>query len=171
MAASQYVTQANLEARFGAERVAQLFSIQQSDGSFTGSADAPSLTQTIIDASAELEEVLGVEFVIPFAVDGSGNYDPAIVEITSVFTMYRGMMRRPEYQGDKQGSAPYEQEYARALKRCTEIKEDKRTLVGQSRQTPANVDGQTTNTNPTDVTPYHYFLHNPITGEGGADSY
>src|SRR5579859_8066607 len=106
---SQYVTQTDLDARYTSERVAQVFSIQLADGSSTGNADGPSLTATIIDASGELEELLGVTHVVPFAAP----YDPAIVEIVCAFAMYRGTaQRRPEYSPPQQREkSPYEKDY------------------------------------------------------------
>lgn len=166
-----YIVQTDLESRFGAERVAQIFQIQNSDGTTTGNADGPSLTATIADAGAELEELLGVVYVVPFAQVG-GAYDQAIMEIVSVFTMYRGsLLRRPEYTTEgRVAASPYAQAYRQALARCQEIKEGKRRLTNQALK-PANVGGQLVNSNPSDVNPYFYFLPNPVDGTGGMDPY
>lgn len=167
-----YVALADLEIRFTAARVAQVFSSPGVDGSDSGVVDTDALNLTIADASAEFDEVAGTVFPMPFAqVDGA--WDPAIIEIVSIFVMYRGTaLRRPEYSGDGRKLSPYEKEYEKAMKRCKEIKEGKRRLVGvngAAAAVPANTGGQRSNTNPTGIKPYHYFSPSP-TGTGNSGS-
>ena len=147
--ATAYIAQSDLEARFGVERVAQVFSVIQPDGSYGSSADATAVAAGIADGCAELDELLGVVYVTPFLPLPSGGYDGAIVEIASVFTMYRAAIRRVEYQPSaKDAPGIYEVAYNRALKRCEEIRLDKRRLQNQTQITPANVGGQFTNSAP-----------------------
>lgn len=166
MATPPYVDQSQLELRFSAERVAQLFSVQAADGSDSGAVDTATLNAIIVDASAEFDSLIGVEFPMPL-VQVSGAWDPVLVEIVCIFVMFRGASRRPEYGGNDQKKLnPYEKEYQLALKRCVEIKEGKRRLAGNTPR-PANQGGEVLNTNPDGITPYWYFWPDPYTGEGG----
>jgi phage gp36-like protein len=150
--ATAYIAQSDLEARFGVERVAQVFSVIQPTGSYSSSADSTAVAAGIADGCAELDELLGVVYVTPFAPLPGGGYDGAIVEIACIFTMFRAALRRVEYD-PTQKDAPglYERPYRLALKRCEEIKLDKRRLQNQTAIVPANIGGQFTNSAPDTV--------------------
>lgn len=171
MAATLYVTQADLVARFTAEKVAQLFSVQQPDASDSGAVDSTAFTAIAGDAGTEFEEIMGTEFDVPFAAESGGGYDPAIVEIVAIFTMFRAASRRPEYSAADHKSAPYAREYHLALTRCHDIKAGKRRLVGANRKLAANTGGQTKSNQPDGIAPYFYFVHNPNDGTGGASQF
>jgi phage gp36-like protein len=159
---STYVTQADLEAQFTAERVAQVFSVQAADGSTTGSVDSTSLNWCIAKASAEVDEVL---FGIHSAADLATVPD-TIKEIAAVFTMYRGTLRRPEYRGDLK-SLPYRQDYEDARDRLMKMRE---AYLRMSRDyPPANVGGQYTTSLPESVGSF-VFNADPSTGTGGFNS-
>lgn len=160
-----YVTQADLEARFTAERVAEFFSVLSGDGSSTGVVDPDSLEAAITDACAEFDEIVSTEYLAAFEVP----YEPSIVEIVSIFAMFRGVMRRPEYSSwSKPDLRPYERDYIAAVKRAKEIKSGERRL--SRTLDAANVGGKLINFAPEAVQPA-YFSPNPTTGEGGMQGY
>lgn len=166
-----YTTQVLLERRFTKERVAQLFSIQQDDGSSTGVVDAATLDACIADASAEFDSILGPVFPMPLSQVG-GVWDPVIVEIVSIFTMYRGGSLRPEFTsvvGQATKVRPYADEYKDALARCKEIKSGQRRLAGNA-PPPKNQGGEVIVNNPSPNADPMYFWPNSD-GTGGASGF
>lgn len=114
------------------------------------------------DASAEIDELLGAVYSVPFP---GPTYDPAIVEIAAIFTMYRGAARRPEYVADEKRPNPYATERKDAMKRLDEIRIDKRRLA-LATPLPSNAGGIVSLGTPTSDGS-SYFLVNPDTGTGG----
>lgn len=168
MATPPYTNQASLIARFTAERVAQLFSVQGVDGSDSGAIDTDALAATIADAEAEFESIIGP--VYPSIQQVNGQWDPIVTYIVSVFAMYLGIARRPEYLGGK-GENPYAAAYKHALMWMDEIKSGKRRLMGTTAAS-LNRGGEILSINPTDtIAPYFYFSPNPRTGEGGSSGF
>jgi len=172
MASTAYIAQSDLEDRFGVERVAQVFSVIQADGTYGSAPDADALAAGIADGCAELDELLGVVYVTPFLPLPDGDYDGAIVEIACTFTMYRAASRRIEYDAlQKDTMSPYERQYNRALKRCEEIKLDKRRLQNQTFITPANIGGQYTNSAPDPILQQSgMYFSSTTAGPGGFNS-
>lgn len=166
-----YTTQVLLERRFTKERVAQLFSIQQDDGSSTGVVDASTLDAVIADASAEFDSIIGTVFPMPLS-QVNGTWDPVIVEIVSVFAMYRGGSLRPEFAmvlGRGEKVRPYADEYKDALARCKEIKSGQRRLAGNA-PPPKNQGGEVVVNNPSPNADPMYFWPDS-TGRGGASGF
>lgn len=159
---SAYTDQATLEEQFSAERVAEIFCVQVADGSTTGATDATTLARCIAYASAEVDEVLrGV-----YTVEQLATPSDSVIEITGIFTMYRGSLRRPEYQREPDKSPFY------ALARFARERLEK-MRVAQSRmkptEEPANVGGQLASQSPVTPAPFT-FLSDPSTGTGGFNS-
>lgn len=155
-----YVTLADCVARFTAERVAEIFSVNGADGSSTGSADTTAFAAAATDASAEFDEVVRVTYGGSMPFQGPP-YDPAIVEIVAIFTMRRGALRRPEYKPSaKANEGPFQCEYAAAMLRCKEIKEGARRLAVDTNASPANSGGEVVTTNDPSARPF-YFIADP----------
>lgn len=167
MATPPYTDKATLERRFTKERVAQFFQVQAVDGSSTGVADPDTLDAAIVDASSDFDEIVGVNLPMPL-VQNAGNWDPAIVEIVSVFTMFRGASLRPEYADAK--VKPYESDYKMALQRAREIQQGKRRLI-HNQPGASNAGGEVTVNNPSPDAAPHYFWPNPQDGRGGMSGF
>lgn len=161
---SAYVTQSDLEQQFGAERVAQAFSVIQPDGSSTGTADASALAYGIRMGSAEFDRVvLGVYGdSMPFA-------DPVpdtVKQIVGIFVMHGAMLRRPEYAGDPKKS-PYFSDYTTARADLEAIRKAQQRIAANI--APANVGGEIANSLPVSQQPF-FFVPDPTTGRGGFGS-
>lgn len=172
MASPPYVTQADLEKRFTRQRVAQIFSIQQSDGSDSGAVDSDTLAAIIADASAEFDSILLTVFTTLTQVGGL--WDSTIVECVSVFVMYRGTSQlRVEYAANGTKLSPYEKDYLAAVKRVKEIKAGERRLAGLNgvtTQVPANTGGENTSENPSGIRPFRYFWPSPDGSENSGSN-
>jgi phage gp36-like protein len=160
-----YHAQADLEARWTTERIAEIFSEQASDGSTTGEVNAASLDAAIADSDAEIDSILGGVFTTPFEDD---DVDPMIVTLACDMTPWNGCRRRPVLLGQPSASM-YEKMYDRAISILKEIREGKRII--SSNRTASNVGGEVvSDSHVEDATP-HYFIQNRTTGEGGLDGY
>lgn len=160
MTASTYsfVTQTDLELQFTPERVAQIFSVQDADGASAGTVDAATLAYVIRMASAETFELLYAvtNAQMPFA---TADIPDTVKEITGIFVMYRGMMRRPEYATVKD-SNPYAEAYKLAVGRLEKMR-DNRARVNETK--PSNAGGEFTSGTPLNVQPF-YFNQDPSSG-------
>ena len=161
---SAYVLQTDLEAQFGADRVAQAFSVVQPDGSYTGTADPAALAYGIRMGSAEFDRV-----AIGIYGDSMPIPDPApdtIKQLVGIFVMHGAMLRRPEYAGDPKKS-PYFNDYTTARADLEAIRKAQQRL--STTLTPANVGGQIANSLPVSQQPF-FFVPDPTTGCGGFGS-
>jgi phage gp36-like protein len=154
-----YVQQADLEVRFTAERVAEVFSVRASDGSTTGVADDASMHVAALDATTEVNEKLAPVYATPFVAP----LPASVVEIVAIITMWRGMVRRPEFLTEK-NSKPYEMQYRDARTRLQELHDGTSKL--DERYRAANSGGAVVNENVETARPF-YFTANPDDGSGG----
>lgn len=160
--APSFDIQTELEAEFTAERVAQVFSVQSVDGTTTGAVDSSSLQRCARMAWGEVTQLL-------FPVYTEDQLDPvpdAVMEVWGIFTMYRGLRRRPEYNGDPK-AIPMRDDYLDARKRLDAMR-DARARISAD-ETPANAGGSYHNHHPEPTQPFT-FLGNAETGEGGFNS-
>lgn len=156
---SAHVTLSELEAMFGADRVAQVFSVTLPDGSSSGAADAAAVAFGIRMGSAEFDRAT-------FGVYPDGLPDPVpdtVKQLVGIFVMHGGMMRRPEYADDPKKS-PFFSDYVTARADLSEIR--KATQLVSRTVSPSNVGGQLTHANPEGAQPF-YFMPDPDTGDGG----
>ena len=163
---SAYLTQSELEQQFGADRVAQVFSVTLPDGSSSGTADADSLAYGIRMGSAEFDRVaMGIygdsmPFTAPFP--------DTIKQIVGIFIMYSGeARRRVEYYAGDPKKNPYYFDYVTARADLDAIRKAQQRL--STTVTPANVGGEVTNALPASIQPF-MFNPDPSTGRGGFGS-
>lgn len=98
-----YVDQAYLDALFGADRVAQVFSVIGTDGTSAGTVDATRLSACVAAASAEFDGLM-----LGAYPDGwTGTVPDAVKRWVGIFTMHAGMLARPEYGTTKREQVPY----------------------------------------------------------------
>ncbi len=160
---SSLVTQSELELMFGAERVAQVFSVILPDGSSSGEADADAVAFGIRMGSAEFERS-------SFGVYPDGLPTPVpdtVKQLVGIFVMHGGLMRRPEYASDPKKS-PYYADYVQARADLAEIR--KATQLISRAVSPSNVGGELAHANPDGAQPF-YFMPDPGTGDGGFGGY
>lgn len=106
-----FVDQNDLEMQFSKERVAQVFSVQDSSGNNTGVVDPTTLTYAIQMGSAEAVRILigaygdAMPFVAPFP--------DTLKQLVGPLVMHAGFKRRPEYNG-KPEESPYFQDWKQA---------------------------------------------------------
>lgn len=160
--APSFDIQAELEAEYTAERVAQIFSVQAVDGSTTGVVDSASLQRCARMAWAELTQLL-----FPVYTEAELDALPdAVMELWGVLTVYRGLRRRPEYRGDPK-AIPMRDDYLDARKRL-EAMRDARARISPT-VTPKNAGGQVRTSAPEASQPF-MFNGNQSTGCGGFNS-
>jgi len=161
---SAYVDQNDLEQQFGADRVAQAFSVIASDGSSTGAADAGAVAYGIRMGSAEFDRLaLGIYGAsMPFAAP----YPDTVKQLVGIFVMHGAMLRRPEYNLDPKRS-PYLADYMQARADLAEIRSAQQRIA--KTLTPANVGGQVATSQPSNQQPFT-FVGDPSTGCGGFNS-
>ncbi len=159
-----YGVQLDVEARFGADRVGQLFSSINADGSTTGVVDSAAFAAAAQDAKAEIDRVLGTVYPLPFLPDPvTGLYDATLIEVWSVITMFKGLLRRPEFWvGDK---GFLETQYKVTLGILRDLQTSKSLLTTTAK--PINVGAVIVTESPTD----YYFIIDPDDGSGGMDGY
>lgn len=156
-----YHTQADLESRYTAERIAELYSVQAPDGSTTGVADATALAATIADVDAEIDSILGGVFTIPLAP-----VDPVLVGIACDLNPWTAIKRRPAMLADAR-NRPYLDRYTDAIAKLKEIRNGERVI--SATKAGANVGGEVANDQP--ITETFYFIRDRATGAGGLGGY
>lgn len=158
-----YTDQSKLEARFGADRIAEVFSARLPDGSTTGSADATAVAAACADADAEIDERIGTAYATPVSP-----VPASLVEIASIIAIWRGMMRHPELLNDKTAK-PFETQYRDACKRLDEIHDGKRRLDASL---VSKTGGARVNSENVEVARPFYFTPDPAgAGSGGLGHY
>lgn len=155
-----YHTQDDLEARWTAERIAEIYSVQASDGSTTGEADATAVAAMIADVDAEIDSILGGVFDTPF----TGTIDPILTAIACDMNPWRGIQRRPAMLADARNQ-PYKVLHDEAIAKLREIRDGKRIL--SSARNAENTGGEVVDTYNVEGAQPHYFTRVPSTGEGG----
>lgn len=162
MAQQAYCTTADLEARYTAERVAQVFSVQAADGTTAGTADSSAVTAACADASAWVAQFLiGVHASqMPFATV------PDVVKMYACdVAMFFGMRRRPNNLGKKIEEIPYGHEFLLARDGLKMVREGLLRIDKDS--SPANAGGMVATQLPMDLRPAGTFITDPTTGSGG----
>jgi hypothetical protein len=161
---STLVSQADLEAMFTAERVAEVFCVQTVAGGTTGVVDSTSLTMAIRMGSAEAERVImgayGSSF--PYTADTCPD---TLKQLVGVLVMHQGMLRRPDCMA-KPDKSPYFEAWKQARADLKDLREGFQRL--STTDLPANVGGQVSNHNPTTSQPF--FFVPDATGSGGFNS-
>lgn len=159
---SEWVNQDDLEKAFTPEKVAEVFSVQQGDGSSSGAADAAALTYAIRMGTAEIERVIlgayagKLDYIATTCPD-------TLKQLVLPCVMHQGMLRRPEFMRDPKQS-PYFEVWKQAREDAKGLREGYQRIAANV--DPANVGGQITNSAPTVRKP-HTFLADPRTGKGG----
>lgn len=162
---SELVTQADLEAMFTAERVAEVFSVHDATGASTGIVNATALTMAIRMGSAEAERVLMGVYGAHFPYDSTTCPD-TLKQLVGILVMHQGMLRRPDCMASPSKS-PYFESWKQARADLKELREGLQRL--SKTDTPANTGGQIKHNAPSSVQPFT-FVGNPHTGEGGFNS-
>ncbi len=162
---SAYVDQSDLELQFTAQRVAQVFSVQASDGSTVGTVDADSLAYAIRMGSTIADRILIGAYAasMPFPEP----YLDALKQCVGPLVMHEGMIRRPEYFGTDVKTLPY---HAAACQAREDLKEMRNAIQRLDLTIkPANVGGQLTTSQPSNQQPWT-FIADSVSGRGGFNS-
>lgn len=164
MAQESYCTQVDLEARFTAERVAEVFSVATSSGETTGTADSTAVAAAITDACAWVGQFLiGIhQSQMPF-----GTIPPVVKMYACDATMFFGMRRRVEHRGKKPEETPFYFEFSMAQAGLKQVREG--LLRIDKDLPPANTGGSVASSTPPTLKP-HFFVPDPSTGTGGFNS-
>lgn len=162
---SELVTQADLEAMFTAERVADVFSVRDATGESTGEVDSASLTMAIRMGSAEAERVIMGAYASSFPYTAATCPD-TLRQLVGILVMHQGMLRRPGMIAAPETS-PYFKVWQQARADLKELREGFQRL--STTDLPANVGGQVANHLPVAQRPFT-FVGNSSTGEGGFNS-
>lgn len=165
MSSSPLVTQADLEAMFTAERVAEVFSVLDATGATSGAVDATSLAFAIRMGSAEAERILMGAYGSSFPFTSTTCPD-TLKQLVGPLVMHVGMLRRPAMMARPKDS-PYYEAWAQARVDLKEMREGLQRL--SKADLPANVGGQVSNGNPTSSQPF-VFVADSRTGSGGFNS-
>lgn len=144
-----YCALADLEVRFTAERVAQVFSVQSADGSTTGVADAASVLAACNDVTARISSRLGGVYVVPFVAP----IDDVILDLACDMAMWVGIRRRPEFVTQER-FRPYADLYKDATAQLEDIRTDKARI--SAAKVPANAGGVDSYTTPDAATPFYF---------------
>ncbi len=156
-----FVTSDDLVQQFTAERVAEVFSVQDSSGATTGIADATALAYAIRMGSAEAERVLLGAYgsVMPFTAP----YPDTLKQLVGPLVMHAGFKRRPEYRGKPQES-PYFEDWKQARTDLDQLRIAMQRLSKELQ--PANTGVSVKQTRPATITKGGYFNADG-NGEGG----
>lgn len=162
---SALVTQADLEAMFAAERVAEVFSVVDETGTTAGDVDASSLAMAIRMGSAEAERVIMGAYASSFPYTAETCPD-TLKQLVGVLVMHQGMLRRPAMMAEPKKS-PYYEAWAQARADLKDLRSGFQRL--STTDLPANVGGEVATSNPTAQQPF-MFVGNASTGQGGFNS-
>lgn len=154
-----YHTQDDLEDRWTAERIAEIYSVQATDGTTTGEADATAVAAMVADVDAEIDSILGGVFDTPLSP-----VDPLITAIACDMNPWRGIQRRPAMMVDARNQ-PYKLLHDEAIAKLRDIRDGKRII--SANHVAANVGGEVIDTYNVEGAQPHYFTRDPSTGEGG----
>lgn len=162
MAFEIYCTQSDLEARYTAERVAEVFSVQDADGATSGTASGAAVVTACTDASAKV-----ASYLIGVHSDAMnfGSVPELVKYHACAIAMYLGMRRRPEIGAMKAETVPY---YRDAQDAVAELKLIREGILRVSKDLkPANAGGSVASQLPTELQPSGTFITDPTTGNGG----
>jgi hypothetical protein len=138
-----YVDQTYLESLFGADRVAQVFSVIGVDGTTTGTVDSARLATCIAAASAEFDGLM----LGAYPEGWTGTVPDAIKRWVGIFTMHTGMLARPEYSTARREQVPYFTDWMQARADVKEVRQ------GLQRVTVDRVPAQFSHTGVTTTAP------------------
>lgn len=159
---SAWVDQTDLEKAFSAERVAEVFCVQDAQGVSSGTPDNAVLAYAIRMGTAEIERlILG-----PYA--GQLEYTAAdcpdtLKQLVLPCVMHQGQLRHPDFMKDPKTS-PYFEAWKQAREDTKALRDGYQRIAAGVK--PANVGGQIMQSSPTNQRP-HTFVADPRTGRGG----
>ena len=126
-----YFTQTDVENAVGTALLSQLFS----DG--VGGVSSALLDEAMLDAEADLNSVLGPDFVVPL----SGTAPRIITRCCVDMTVFYGYERKPEFRVSG-GDNPEEKRYTRARKILKDLKTGERDMGDETAAKSAAVGGE-----------------------------